>query len=86
MTERGNTKHGPILDDELKQEAEGMTLGRQPAHVEEARQTEPFVDDTDPDEVREALQGAGTGTEPEAGAPAPEGGTANGTKTGGEDS
>jgi hypothetical protein len=29
--------------------------GNQPAHAEEFRETEPFPDDTDPNEVREAL-------------------------------
>lgn len=55
MAERGNTKHGQELDDQMKHEAQGMVHGIQPAHVEEARETEPFVDDTDPAEIREAL-------------------------------
>ena len=55
MAERGNTKHGSHLDDKMQQETQGMVKGNQPAHVEEARETEPFPDDTDPAEVRDAL-------------------------------
>lgn len=62
MAERGNTKHGHELDDQLKHEARKIVQGNQPAHVEEFRETEPFPDDTDPEEIREALQMT---TEPE---------------------
>jgi hypothetical protein len=55
MAERGNTKHGQELDDQMKHEAQGVVHGDQAAHVEEARETEPFVDDTDSAEVREVL-------------------------------
>ena len=55
MAERGNTTHGPNLDDELKHETQGMVQGNQPAHAEEWRETEPFPDDTDPAAVQEAL-------------------------------
>ncbi|MBT2512452.1 hypothetical protein [Arthrobacter sp. ISL-30] len=54
MAERGNTTHGPHLDDKMKQETQGMVKGNQPAHVEEFRETEPFPDDTDPQEVQDA--------------------------------
>ena len=48
--ERGSTKHGPMLDDELKHETEGMMRSGQPAHAEEFRETEGVVpDDTDVD-------------------------------------
>ncbi|MGF9647787.1 hypothetical protein [Arthrobacter sp. Alg241-R88] len=55
MAERGNTKHGPNLDDQMKHEAQGVVHGIQPPHAEEWRETEPFPDDTDPAEVQEAL-------------------------------
>ena len=55
MAERGNTKHGSNLDDQMKHETQGVVHGNQPAHAEEFRETEPFPDDTDPNEVREAL-------------------------------
>ena len=56
MAERGNTKHGSHLDDQMQHETEGMVRGNQPAHVEEGRETEPFPDETDSAEVREALK------------------------------
>jgi hypothetical protein len=55
MAERGNTKHGSNLDDQMQHETQGVVHGNQPAHAEEWRETEPFPDDTDPAEVREAL-------------------------------
>jgi hypothetical protein len=58
MAERGNTTHGPHLDDKMKQETQGAVKGNQPAHAEEWRESEPFPDDTDPAEVREALDPA----------------------------
>ncbi|GAB2522389.1 hypothetical protein [Paramicrobacterium agarici] len=54
MAERGSTKHGPELDDEMKHETEGMIDGTQPDHVEEFRQTEGMPDDTDSEEVEDA--------------------------------
>ena len=43
--ERGNTKHGPLRDDELAQETEDLVRADpQPAHTEEWREPEP-VDD-----------------------------------------
>jgi hypothetical protein len=58
MAERGNTKHGPNLDDQMKHEAQSAVHGIQPPHVEEGRETEPFPDDTDPAEIRDALNPA----------------------------
>jgi hypothetical protein len=55
MAERGNTKHGQDLDDQMKHETQGVVHGNQAAHVEEGRETEPFVDDTDSPEIQEAL-------------------------------
>jgi hypothetical protein len=50
--ERGNTKHGPLRDDELAQETEGMIRSdSQPAHTEEWRQPEPV------DDPRELFEG-----------------------------
>jgi hypothetical protein len=56
MAERGNTKHGSNLDDQLKHETQGMVRGNKPAHAEEFRETEPFPDDTDPADVQEAVR------------------------------
>lgn len=62
MAERGNTKHGPHLDDKMQQETQGMVKGNQSAHVEEGRETEPFPDETDPAEVQDAVN-SGVGPE-----------------------
>lgn len=57
MIERGNTKHGPEQDQQLKHEAQGLVQGQGgPGHVEEWRQTEPLPDDTDSAEVQQALR------------------------------
>ncbi|MFC8302596.1 hypothetical protein ACFUCV_02810 [Specibacter sp. NPDC057265] len=56
MAERGSTKHGPHLDDEMQHETQGMVRGNQPAHAEEWRETEPFPDETDSAEVQNALK------------------------------
>lgn len=41
--ERGNTKHGPLHDEEMAHETQGMTRGSpQPAHGEEWREPEPI--------------------------------------------
>ena len=55
MAERGNTTHGSHLDDNMKQETQGMVTANQPAHAEEWRETEPFPDETDAPEVQEAV-------------------------------
>ena len=55
MAERGNTTHGPHLDEKMQQETQGMVKGNQPAHAEEWRETAPFPDETDPAEVQDAL-------------------------------
>lgn len=63
MAERGNAKHGPALDEQMKHESQGMVHGTKPAHAEEWRESEPFPDDTDPAAVQEAPQtGGGAGT------------------------
>jgi hypothetical protein len=55
--ERGNTKHGPLRDDELAHETEGMVRGGpQTAHTEEWRQPEPV------DDPRELFEGEGAAT------------------------
>lgn len=56
MAERGSDKHGSELDDQMKHEAESGLKGTKPSHLEESRETEPFTDDTDSDEVRDAPQ------------------------------
>jgi hypothetical protein len=55
MIERGNTKHDPEQDEQLRHEAQGIVQGRGGVgHVDEARQTEPLPDDTDSPEVLQA--------------------------------
>jgi hypothetical protein len=50
--ERGNTKHGPIQDEQLAHETEGMVRGTpQRPHAEEWRETEP-LDGADPEPFR----------------------------------
>ena len=50
--ERGNTKHGPVRDDELAHETEGMVRAEPtPSHTEEWREPEPL---DDPRELFEA--------------------------------
>ena len=55
MIERGSDKHGPHLDEQMKHESEAAMKGRQSAHAEEFRQTEPFPDETDDLETRAAM-------------------------------
>jgi hypothetical protein len=43
--ERGNAKHSPREDDELKHELEGMIRGNRPSRAEEWRDPEPPADD-----------------------------------------
>jgi len=50
--ERGNTKHGPLHDDEMAHETKGMVRGTpQRPHAEEWRETEP-LDGADPEPFR----------------------------------
>jgi hypothetical protein len=53
--QRGNTKHGPNLDDELEQETRGMVQGHGAPHAEPFRETEPLPDDTDDEAVEDAF-------------------------------
>ena len=61
MAERGNSTHGRRLDDEMKTETQGLTKNTLPDHVEEWRQPEPMPDDTDSDDVLEAMNPNGSG-------------------------
>ena len=61
MAERGNSTHGRRLDDEMKTETQGLTKNTLPDHVEEWRQPEPMPDDTDSDDVLEAMNPNGNG-------------------------
>jgi hypothetical protein len=57
VIERGNTKHDPEQDEQLRHEAQGIVQGRGGVgHVDEARQTEPLPDDTDSPEVVQAAR------------------------------
>jgi hypothetical protein len=59
--ERGNTKHGPLQDDKLARETQGMVRGSpQRPHLEEWREVEP-MDGADPSATRPD----GTGTLPD---------------------
>jgi len=53
--QRGNTTHGPNLDDQLEQESRGMVQGHGSPHAEPFRETEPLPDDTDPADVEDAF-------------------------------
>ena len=46
MAERGNTTHGPQVDDQMKHETQGLVQGNHPTRAEDWRETE-TVDDTD---------------------------------------
>jgi hypothetical protein len=55
VIERGNTKHDPEQDEQLRHEAQGLVQGQGGVgHVDGARQTEPLPDDTDSPEVVQA--------------------------------
>jgi len=52
MTDRGNSTHGPELDDQLAHEAQSIVQGHgSNAHVKEFRQSEAVPDDTDDPET-----------------------------------
>jgi hypothetical protein len=56
VVERGNTKHGPLHDEELKHETEAMVRGApKPDHTEEWREAEPVDDPRELFEGDEAL-------------------------------
>lgn len=68
MAERGNTTHGPQVDDQMKHETQGLVHSSHPTRAEDWRETE-TVDDTDntaegeqPVYVSEATQGEGAVT------------------------
>lgn len=67
--QRGNTKHGPALDDQMEQETRGMVQGHGRPHAEPFRETEPLPDDTDSEEVERAF----TGEDPRSEVPAADG-------------
>ncbi len=54
--ERGNSKHGPELDEQMKQESRGTVQGHGYPHAEPFRESEPLPDDTDSAEVVEAFE------------------------------
>jgi len=53
--QRGNTTHGPRLDEQLEQESRGIVQGHGGAHVEPFRETEPLPDDTDDADTERAF-------------------------------
>ena len=54
--QRGNSKHGPHVDEQLEQESRGIVQGHGSAHVEAFRETEPLPDDTDEADTERALR------------------------------
>ncbi|MBO0982077.1 hypothetical protein [Microbacterium sp. SD291] len=54
--QRGNTKHGPNLDEQMEQESRGMVQGHGSPHAEPFRESEPLPDDTDQDDVERAFR------------------------------
>lgn len=73
--ERGSDKHGPRIDEELKDEDEALLRGGQAPHVEAFRETEPLgdypgtaaTDDrtlSDEDELPAPIPGEGPRTDP----------------------
>lgn len=57
--QRGNTTHGPRVDEQLEQETRGMVQGHGSPHAEPFRETEPLPDDTDEPAVERAFRGDG---------------------------
>lgn len=56
MSERGSSKHGPRLDEQLRHEDQPIVQGHGPSHVEEWREAEGVPDDTDSPEVERAYR------------------------------
>ncbi|AKV87925.1 hypothetical protein AKG07_04875 [Microbacterium sp. CGR1] len=54
--QRGNTTHGPELDEQMKQETRGMVQGHGRPHAEPFRETEPLPDDTDDEAVQRSFE------------------------------
>lgn len=51
MAERGNTTHGPNLDDQLKHETQGLVKGNHPTRAEEWREAETMDDGENDGEI-----------------------------------
>lgn len=60
-SQRGNTKHGPNLDEQMEQETRGMVQGHGSPHAEPFRETEPLPDDTDNPETERVFRNEVTG-------------------------
>ena len=60
-SQRGNTKHGPQLDEQMEQETRGMVQGHGNPHAEPFRETEPLPDDTDARSTEDAFRNEETG-------------------------
>ena len=54
--QRGNTTHGPRMDEQLEQESRGMVQGHGSPHAEPFRETEPLPDDTDDADTERAFR------------------------------
>ncbi len=59
--QRGNTTHGPRVDEQLEQETRGMVQGHGSPHAEPFRESEPLPDDTNDPEVERAFRGDDAG-------------------------
>ena len=60
-SQRGNTKHGPQLDEQMEQETRGMVQGHGSPHAEPFRETEPLPDDTDDSSTERAFRNVEAG-------------------------
>ena len=73
MAERGNTTHGPHVDDQMKHETQGLVQGGHPTRAEDWRETETIDDGVDlepgnaPDHDSGIDPGAGSGAASGAG-------------------
>jgi hypothetical protein len=64
--QRGNTTHGPRIDEQMEQEARGMVQGHGGApHAEPFRESEPLPDDTDDLDTQRAFRRDGPEVAPE---------------------
>lgn len=70
MAERGNTTHGPHVDDQMKHETQGLIHGNRPTRAEDWREAETMDDGADLDPAQNADFDPGidpeSGLEPDA--------------------
>lgn len=71
MAERGNTTHGPHVDDQMKHETQGLVQGGHPTRAEDWRETETIDDGVDLEPGNAPDYDAGGAPVAEAGATEP---------------